>query len=80
MVTPFDEDGAVDLPACRRVARHLLDNGSDGLVLAGTTGESPTLTDDEKIAILEAVRDEVGDEASPLIAGPAPTTPATRSS
>jgi 4-hydroxy-tetrahydrodipicolinate synthase len=60
MVTPFDEGGRVDLPGCRRLARHLTENGSDGLVLAGTTGESPTLDDSEKLAILGAVRDELG--------------------
>jgi 4-hydroxy-tetrahydrodipicolinate synthase len=60
MVTPFDEGGRVDLPGCRRLARHLTENGSDGLVLAGTTGESPTLDDSEKLAILAAVRDELG--------------------
>ncbi len=63
MVTPFAMDGEVDLPACRRVARFLVENGSDGLVLAGTTGESPTLDDSEKLAILGAVREELGDEA-----------------
>ena len=50
MVTPFDDDGALDLDAARRLARHLVDNGSHGLVVAGTTGESPTLSDDEKLA------------------------------
>jgi 4-hydroxy-tetrahydrodipicolinate synthase len=63
MVTPFDSDGAVDLAATRRLARHLIENGSHGLVVAGTTGESPTLSDDEKLKLLEAVLDEVGDEA-----------------
>jgi 4-hydroxy-tetrahydrodipicolinate synthase len=68
MVTPFDEDGAVDLDACREVARHLVENGSDGLVLAGSTGESATLDDVEKLAILGAVRDELG-PAAPLVVG-----------
>jgi len=68
MVTPFDEDGAVDLGACREVARHLVENGSDGLVLAGSTGESATLDDAEKLAILGAVRDELG-PAAPLVVG-----------
>ena len=62
MVTPFDEAGEVDLPACRRLARHLLEHGSDGLVLCGSTGESPTLDDREKLAILRAVREELGDD------------------
>ncbi len=60
MVTPFTEDGAVDEAAARKLARHLIDNGSHGLVLSGTTGESPTLDDDEKLALLRAVRDELG--------------------
>ncbi|MFL5892321.1 MAG: 4-hydroxy-tetrahydrodipicolinate synthase [Solirubrobacterales bacterium] len=64
MVTPFDADGAVDLPAARRLARHLIENGSHGLVVAGTTGESPTLTDDEKLELLSTVLDEVGDTAT----------------
>ena len=68
MVTPFGDDGAVDEPAARRLARHLLENGSHGLVVAGTTGESPTLSDQEKIALWRAVRDEVGPDV-PLIAG-----------
>ena len=64
MVTPFAEDGALDLDAARRLARHLVENGSHGLVVAGTTGESPTLSDDEKLRLLEAVKDEVGDRAT----------------
>ena len=55
MVTPFDESGALDLPACQTVARHLIEHGSAGLVVGGTTGESPTLDDDEKLALLGAV-------------------------
>ncbi len=53
MVTPFDKDGALDEDAALRLMHHLLENGSDGLVLAGTTGESPTLTDEEKIRLWE---------------------------
>ena len=60
MVTPFTEDRSVDEVAARKVARHLIEHGSDGLVLSGTTGESPTLDDEEKRAVLRAVRDEVG--------------------
>jgi 4-hydroxy-tetrahydrodipicolinate synthase len=60
MVTPFAEDRSVDEAAARKLARHLTDNGSHGLVLSGTTGESPTLDDEEKLALLRAVRDEVG--------------------
>jgi len=60
MVTPFAEDGSVDEAAARQLARHLIENGSHGLVLSGTTGESPTTDDAEKLALLRAVRDEVG--------------------
>jgi len=68
MVTPFDDDGGLDLGAARHLAAHLLENGSHGLVIAGTTGESPTLSDEEKLALFRAVREEVGAEV-PLIAG-----------
>lgn len=68
MVTPFDTNGELDLKAGRKLAAHLVDNGVDSLVLAGTTGESPTTTPEEKIALLKAVREEVGDRAA-LIAG-----------
>jgi 4-hydroxy-tetrahydrodipicolinate synthase len=60
MVTPFAEDRSVDEAAARSLARHLIDHGSHGLVLAGTTGESPTLDDAEKLSLLRAVRDELG--------------------
>ncbi len=62
MVTPFDESGAVDLTAARKLAAHLVANGSHGLVLCGSTGESATVTDPEGFELLEAVREEVGDE------------------
>src|SRR4051812_26906177 len=64
MATPFDEDGGLDVAAARRLARHLTENGSHGLVVAGTTGEAPTLSDREKLELLEAVLDEVGDSAT----------------
>lgn len=63
MATPFDADGRVDHDAARRLATHLLEHGSHGLVIAGTTGECPTLTDGEEIELLQAVRAEVGEEA-----------------
>jgi 4-hydroxy-tetrahydrodipicolinate synthase len=63
MVTPFDDSGAVDTEAARRLAAHLFEHGSHALVIAGTTGECPTLTDEEEIELLRAVRAEVGDEA-----------------
>jgi 4-hydroxy-tetrahydrodipicolinate synthase len=62
MVTPFDDGGRLDTEGARRLARHLAEHGSHGLVLAGTTGESPTLSDDEKLELLRTVRDELGDE------------------
>jgi 4-hydroxy-tetrahydrodipicolinate synthase len=68
MVTPLDADLAVNEAATRRLARHLVEHGSDGLVVTGTTGESPTLDDDEKLRVLDAVIDEVGGEAT-VIAG-----------
>jgi 4-hydroxy-tetrahydrodipicolinate synthase len=68
MVTPFAEDGSVDHEAARGLARHLVDHGSHGLVVAGTTGESPTLSDDEKLELFQTVLDEVGDRAT-VIAG-----------
>ncbi len=68
MVTPFKPDGSLDTDAAARLAAHLVDSGCDGLVLSGTTGESPTTTDDEKIALLRAVLDAVGDRAK-IIAG-----------
>jgi 4-hydroxy-tetrahydrodipicolinate synthase len=62
MVTPFAEDRSVDEAAARKLARHLIEHGSHGLVIAGTTGESPTLDDEEKLSLLRAVRDEVGSD------------------
>ena len=68
MVTPFTADLQVDYVAFVRLADHLLSNGSDGLVVAGTTGESPTLTDDEKIALFRHAV-EVAAGRGPVIAG-----------
>ena len=60
MVTPFDGEGNVDLALAGRLARHLVDEGSDGIVVCGTTGESPTLSWDEQAQLLAAVRQAVG--------------------
>jgi 4-hydroxy-tetrahydrodipicolinate synthase len=68
MVTPFGDDGSVDLDAVARVADHLVSNGNDGLVVSGTTGESPTTTVAEDGQILAAVKDAVGDRAT-VVAG-----------
>jgi 4-hydroxy-tetrahydrodipicolinate synthase len=68
MVTPFDGELGVDYAGAERLAVWLLENGSDGLVVAGTTGESPTLTDDEKLELFRVVIAAVGDRA-PVVAG-----------
>jgi 4-hydroxy-tetrahydrodipicolinate synthase len=68
MVTPFNGDGAVNIDAFRRLCAHLVDNGSDGLVVAGTTGESPTLSDEERLQLFAAAVETVGDRAS-VVAG-----------
>jgi 4-hydroxy-tetrahydrodipicolinate synthase len=60
MVTPFDESGAVDYAQAKRLALALLESGSDGVVLAGTTGESPTLSHDEKMRLFSEVKEAVG--------------------
>ncbi|OFX14178.1 MAG: 4-hydroxy-tetrahydrodipicolinate synthase [Armatimonadetes bacterium RBG_19FT_COMBO_69_19] len=68
MATPFDPGGAVHWTEVARLARHLIDNGSDGIVVAGTTGESPTLSDEEKIRLFRAVKEAVGGRAK-VVAG-----------
>ncbi len=68
MVTPFASDGSVDYDGAKRLALALLDSGSDGLVVAGTTGESPTLTHDEKLRLFAEVKSAVGDRGA-VIAG-----------
>src|SRR6476620_2743782 len=65
---PFKEDGSGDFDRFRDLAQHLVENGSDGLVVSGTTGESPTLSDDEKFELFSAAVDAVGDRAT-VIAG-----------
>lgn len=68
MVTPFTEAGALDLPGAQLLAARLVSEGCDGLVLSGTTGESPTTSDAEKAALVTAVREAVGDGV-PLVSG-----------
>ena len=68
IVTPFKADGSVDIERFRTLAAHLVENGSDGLVVTGTTGESPTLSDDERFQLWEAAVEEVGDRAT-VVAG-----------
>ncbi|MDH6579638.1 4-hydroxy-tetrahydrodipicolinate synthase [Kitasatospora sp. MAP5-34] len=63
MVTPFTADGGLDLDGAQRLATHLVDSGNDGLVLNGTTGESPTTSDAEKAQLVRAVVEAVGDRA-----------------
>jgi 4-hydroxy-tetrahydrodipicolinate synthase len=68
VVTPFRPDGRVDLQAFKRICVHLVANGSDGVVVAGTTGEAPTLTDEERLALFAAAVEAIGDRAT-VIAG-----------
>jgi 4-hydroxy-tetrahydrodipicolinate synthase len=68
MVTPFQADGSLDLKAARALAAHLVEHSSQGLVVAGTTGEAPTLSSAEKLRLFENVCEEVGDSAT-VIAG-----------
>lgn len=78
MVTPFSGDGSLDTATAARLANHLVDQGCDGLVVSGTTGESPTTTDGEKIELLRAVLEAVG--TGPVLSPvPAPMTPRTAS-
>ena len=68
MATAFKDDGSVDLDGTARIAHHLVEHGHDGVVVSGTTGESPTTTVAEDGEILAAVKDAVGDRAS-VVAG-----------
>lgn len=68
MVTPFADDGSVDYDSFRALARHLVDHGSDGVVVAGTTGESPTISDDERLELFRVAVDAVGGRAT-VVAG-----------
>ena len=68
MITPFGPDGAIDHGTVWELANHLIDTGSDGIVVGGTTGEAPTLSEDEKVALFRAVVDAVGSRAT-VVAG-----------
>jgi 4-hydroxy-tetrahydrodipicolinate synthase len=68
MLTPFDTSGDVDHKVAARLARFLVDEGNDGLVVCGTTGEAPALSDEEMVALFATVKDAVGDRAS-IVAG-----------
>jgi 4-hydroxy-tetrahydrodipicolinate synthase len=68
IVTPFRADGSIDLDAFRSLCGHLVENGSDGLVVTGTTGEAPTLSDDERLQLYEAALEAVGGQAT-VVAG-----------
>jgi 4-hydroxy-tetrahydrodipicolinate synthase len=68
MATPFDREGRVNFPRAAELARRLVERGSDGLVIAGTTGESPTLADEEKVALFRTIKETVGARAK-VIAG-----------
>jgi 4-hydroxy-tetrahydrodipicolinate synthase len=68
IVTPFSDDGSIDFDRFRDLANHLLENGSDGFVVAGTTGESPTLSDDERLELFRVAVDEVGGRGT-IVAG-----------
>jgi 4-hydroxy-tetrahydrodipicolinate synthase len=68
MVTPFDDDGEINYKKARKLATALINSGSDGLVIGGTTGESPSMSNDEKIRLFAEVKEEVGEQAA-VIAG-----------
>lgn len=68
MVTPFDQNGEIDFPATKNLINYLIANGTDGLVVAGTTGESPTLSTEEKVELFKFVVDTVAGRV-PVIAG-----------
>lgn len=77
MVTPFAQDGSLNVDGARKLASHLIDNGSDGLVVAGTTGESPTLTHHEKLELFGSVLEEVGGRAKVIAGTGSPNTAET---
>ena len=68
MITPFDEDSEVDYGQARKLASALVDAGNDGLIIGGTTGEAPALSDEEKLRLFTEVKEELGDRGS-VVAG-----------
>ena len=68
MITPFDSEGNIDFPQDRKLAKGLVASGTDGLVIGGTTGESPSMSDEEKVQLFAEVKEAVGDTAT-VIAG-----------
>ncbi|MDP7578508.1 MAG: 4-hydroxy-tetrahydrodipicolinate synthase [SAR202 cluster bacterium] len=68
MITPFDKEGLIDYDQARKLAKGIIDSGSDGLVIGGTTGESPSMSDDEKLRLFAEVKEEIGDRGA-VIAG-----------
>ena len=68
MITPFDEKGDIDYSQARKLAKGLTESGTDGLVIGGTTGESPSMSDEEKIRLFAEIKEEVGNSAA-VIAG-----------
>jgi 4-hydroxy-tetrahydrodipicolinate synthase len=69
VVTPFNDDGSVNFDSFRRLCAHLVENGSDGVVAAGTTGESPTLTDAERLELIAAAVEVVHERGGTVVAG-----------
>lgn len=67
MITPFDEDGEVNYGQARKLASALIDAGNDGLVIGGTTGEAPALSDDEKLRLFAEIKEELGDRGSVVV-------------
>lgn len=68
MITPFDKEGEIDYAQARKLAKGLTESGTDGLVIGGTTGESPSMSDEEKIRLFAEIKEEVGNSAA-VIAG-----------
>ena len=68
MITPFDKNGNIDYIQSRKLANSLINSGSDGLVIGGTTGEAPSMSDEEKIQLFKVIVEEIGDRGS-VIAG-----------